>query len=250
MIKRNLVLLRHGESQWNKENRFTGWTDIGLTKKGIREAKSAGLLIKKKNLEFDIVYTSLLKRAKDTMKICLDEMRLKNVTKKYEWRLNERHYGSLQGLNKIETALKYGDEQVHIWRRSYDIPPPPLNLNDKRHPQFDKRYCDLLPSELPSSECLKDTFDRLVPLWKTSISPLIKSGKKVLIVAHGNSLRALIKYLDKISDDEIVDLNIPTGIPLLYELNNKLNPINRSYLGKHKNIYKKTPEVANQTKSN
>tara|TARA_Y100000590_G_scaffold344300_1_gene393676 strand:- start:7432 stop:8184 length:753 start_codon:yes stop_codon:yes gene_type:complete len=250
MNKKILVLLRHGESQWNLENRFTGWTDIGLTDKGIQEARAAGLLIKRKNIEFDKIYTSVLKRAVDTMDICINEMGISDASKEYDWRLNERHYGSLQGLNKAETAAKYGDEQVHIWRRSYDIRPPALKLDDKRHPQFDQKYCELPKSALPSSECLKDTFERLVPLWKNSISPLIKLGRKILIVAHGNSLRALMKYLDKISDDEIVNLNIPTGVPILYELNEKLNPIRHYYLGNYKNIIKKTYEVANQTKLN
>jgi len=230
MKKNILVLLRHGESQWNKENRFTGWTDIGLTKKGISEAESAGKIIEKEKIKFDIVFTSLLKRANDTMTLCINQTSLVNVKTIYDWRLNERHYGALQGLNKAETALKYGNEQVHIWRRSYNIRPPAIDINDKRNPKYDKKYNHLLPNEIPTTECLKDTYERLIPFWENDIAPQVLSGKKVLIVAHGNSLRALIKHLDGVSDDEIVNLNIPTGIPLLYELDQKLNSVIHYYL--------------------
>lgn len=250
MKKNTLVLLRHGESQWNKENRFTGWTDVELTKKGAIEAKSAGKIIEREKIKFDIIYTSLLKRANDTMDICIKETSLVDIKTIYDWRLNERHYGALQGLNKTETALKYGNEQVHIWRRSYDIPPPALDSDDKRHPRFDKKYNDLLPDEIPKTECLKDTYNRLIPFWEKNIAPQILSGKKVFIVAHGNSLRALIKHLDKVSDDKIVNLNIPTGVPLLYELNEKLNPIIHYYLGNKNIINEKIQEVVNQGKAN
>ncbi|MEA1880823.1 MAG: 2,3-diphosphoglycerate-dependent phosphoglycerate mutase, partial [Candidatus Marinimicrobia bacterium] len=202
MKKHSLVLLRHGESQWNLENRFTGWTDVELTENGIIEAKSAGQLLKDDSYAFDLFYTSVLKRAIETMDLCLAEMNLADVPIKYNWRLNERHYGALQGLNKAETAQKYGDEQVLIWRRSYDTAPPPLEFDDERHPRFDERYNDLNENELPSSECLKDTVDRFLPYWHGTIAPSIRSGKKVLIVAHGNSLRALVKYLDNISDEK------------------------------------------------
>ena len=244
-----LVLLRHGESQWNLENRFTGWTDIDLTGKGISEAKSSGQLLKNKGFQYDLIYTSLLKRAIRTMDICHNEMELKDVPVKYDWRLNERHYGTLQGLNKAETAKKYGENQVLIWRRSYDIPPPPLTLDDKRHPQFDDKYSNVDPSELPASECLKDTANRFLPFWHESIAPSIQSGKRVLIVAHGNSLRALVKYLDHISDENIVRVNIPTGVPLIYELDNQLNPIKHFYLGDNKDIAKKVADVVAQGKA-
>jgi len=244
-----LVLLRHGESQWNLENRFTGWTDVDLTENGIAEAQSSGQLLKDRSYSFNLVYTSVLKRAIKTMELCLTEMDLVDIPIKYDWRLNERHYGILQGLNKAETAKKYGDEQVLAWRRSYDTPPPPLNLDDERHPRFDERYDDLETSNLPASECLKDTVDRSLPLWHEMIAPNIQSGKKVLIVAHGNSLRALVKYLDKISDEEIVGLNIPTGVPLVYELDNELNPIKHYYLGNPEEINKKTDTIIAQGKS-
>ena len=241
-----LILLRHGESKWNLENRFTGWTDVGLTDKGKAEAKSSGQLLKEEGFEFDLVYTSVLKRATGTMDICLNEMNIINVPIIYDWRLNERHYGALQGLNKTETAEKYGDEQVLIWRRSYSTPPPPLDIDDERHPHLDERYKDLTPSQLPASECLKDTVDRFLPLWHETIAPSVRSGEKVLIVAHGNSLRALVKYLDKITDEEIVGLNIPTGIPLVYELDHDLTPIKHYYLGDPEAIAKKTAAVAAQ----
>jgi len=244
-----LVLLRHGESQWNLENRFTGWTDVDLTENGIAEAQSAGQLLKDESYSFNLVYTSVLKRAIKTMELCLMKMNLMDIPINYNWRLNERHYGALQGLNKVETAQKYGDEQVLAWRRSYDKPPPPLNLDDDRHPRFDERYSDLDISKLPNSECLKDTVDRFLPLLHEKIAPMIQSGKKVLIVAHGNSLRALVKYLDKISDEEIVRLNIPTGVPLVYELDDELNPIKHYYLGDPEEINKKTAAVVAQGKS-
>ena len=244
MIK--LVLLRHGQSAWNLENKFTGWKDVDLTKKGEEEAKQAGILLKKENFKFDAVHTSLLKRANRTMQICLKEMRAENVPIYYSWRLNERHYGSLQGLNKAETAKKYGDEQVHIWRRSYTTPPPKLDLDDKRHPRFDKKYSDLNPSLLPASECLKDTVDRFLPYWHNSIKPDLEKRKKILIVAHGNSLRALVKYIDKISDKEILNLNIPTGAPLVYELNSNLSTIKNYYLGDEEEMKKRAAEVAAQ----
>ena len=244
-----LVLLRHGESQWNLENRFTGWTDVDLTENGIAEAQSSGQLLKEESYSFNLVFTSVLKRAIKTMELCLMKMNLMDIPINYNWRLNERHYGALQGLNKVETAQKYGDEQVLVWRRSYDTPPPPLNLDDERHPRFDERYDDLETSNLPASECLKDTVDRSLPLWHEMIAPNIQSGKKVLIVAHGNSLRALVKYLDKISDEEIVGLNIPTGVPLVYELDDELNPIKHYYLGDPEEINKKTAAVVAQGKS-
>ena len=249
MRTKKLVLLRHGESQWNLENRFTGWTDVNLTERGIEEAKSSGQILKAEGYTFDLVYTSVLMRAIKTMNLCLAEMNLVDVPIKYNWRLNERHYGALQGLNKAETAQKYGDKQVLIWRRSYGIPPPPLELDDERHPRFDDRYSNLDPSELPTSECLKDTVDRFLPIWHETISPSIQSGKKVLIVAHGNSLRALVKHLDNISDKEIVGLNIPTGVPLVYELNDQLNPMKHYYLGDQETIAKKIAAVSAQGKA-
>jgi len=227
---KKLVLLRHGESEWNLDNRFTGWTDVNLTKKGIEEAKHAGKLLKNQKISFDLVFTSVLKRAIDTMNICLNQMKINNISKQFEWRLNERHYGSLQGLNKLDTAEKYGDKKVHIWRRSYNVPPPPLQKEDERHPCNDDLYKNLDPNQLPSSESLKDTINRLMPLVKNKIEPELQNGREILIVAHGNTLRGLIKYLDNISDAEIMEKNIPTGIPLVYELNKLLNPIKSYYL--------------------
>ena len=244
-----LVLLRHGESQWNLENRFTGWTDVDLTEKGKAEARESGKLLKEEGFQFDMVHTSLLMRANRTMEICLEEMGENDILIKYNWRLNERHYGALQGLNKAETAKKYSDEQVLIWRRSYSTPPPQLDSDDERHPRFDERYSDLAPNGLPASECLKDTVDRFLPYWHESIKPDIKSGKRVFIVAHGNSLRALVKYLDTVSDEDIVGLNIPTGVPLVYELDESLKPIRNYYLGDQEAIAKKAAEVAAQGKS-
>ena len=243
---KKLVLLRHGESQWNLENRFTGWTNVDLTQKGEEEAKKAGELLNEESIEFDAVHTSLLKRANRTMEICIDEMGLSRVSKKFDWRLNERHYGALQGLNKAETAEKHGDEQVLIWRRSYDTPPPELDYNDERHPRFDKLYSEIAADLLPKSESLKDTVKRFMPYWYDVIKPEIEDGKRVLIVAHGNSLRALVKYLDQISDEDILKLNIPTGVPLVYELDDDLKPIKSYFLGDQDEISKKADAVAAQ----
>lgn len=244
-----VVLLRHGESQWNLENRFTGWTDVDLTAKGVEEAKSAGQLLKKENFEFDIAFTSVLTRAVKTLWLALTEMNMVWIPIVNSWRLNERHYGALQGLNKAETAQKYGDEQVLIWRRSYDTQPPALTADDPRYPGSDRRYADLSSEELPLTECLKDTVARFFPYWHGTIAPAIKSGKRVLIAAHGNSLRALVKYLDDISESEIVGLNIPTGVPLVYELDDDLKPIRSYYLGDPEEAKKKAEAVANQAKS-
>jgi len=243
-----IVLLRHGESTWNKENRFTGWTDVDLTEKGEEEARTAGVLMKAAGLEFDLAFTSVLTRAVRTLWIALQTMDMVWIPILNSWRLNERHYGALQGLNKAETAEKYGDEQVLIWRRSYDTQPPKLTKDDERYPGFDRRYADLTPEELPLSECLKDTVVRFLPYWNDEIVPVIKSGKRVLIVAHGNSLRALVKYLDHVSDDEIVGLNIPTGVPLVYELDDELKPIRSYYLGDPEEVKRKAEAVANQAK--
>ena len=244
-----LVVVRHGESTWNKENRFTGWTDVDLSEKGKEEAKKAGEILKAEGFKFDLAYTSVLKRAIRTLWYILDEMDLMWIPVIRDWRLNERHYGALQGLNKAETAAKHGEEQVKIWRRSYDIQPPALEESDERFPGRDPRYGNLTADQLPKTECLKDTVARFLPLWKNEISSDIKSGKKVLIVAHGNSLRALVKYLDNIPDDEIVGLNIPTGIPLVYELDDDLKPIKHYYLGDPEEIAKAQQAVANQGKA-
>ncbi|MDY1590713.1 MAG: 2,3-diphosphoglycerate-dependent phosphoglycerate mutase [Methanofastidiosum sp.] len=244
-----VVLLRHGESIWNKENRFTGWTDVDLSEKGIEEAKKAGKVLLELGYDFDIAYTSVLKRAIRTLWLTLDEVDLMWIPVINSWRLNERHYGALQGLNKSEMAEKYGEKQVLIWRRSYDIRPPALEKNDERFPGFDPRYKDLAAEQLPQSECLKDTVERFLPYWHGTIAPTIKSGKKVLITAHGNSLRALVKYLDNISEKEIVSLNIPTGIPLVYELDKNLRPIKHYYLGNAEEIEKAIKSVANQGKA-
>ncbi len=225
-----LVLIRHGQSIWNKENLFTGWTDVDLSQKGIDEAKEAGHRLKKAGFIFDIAYTSYLKRAIKTLHLLQEEMDMLWMPVKKSWRLNERHYGALQGLNKKEKAEEVGEKQVHIWRRSFDIPPPPLDENDKRHPRYDPRYSSLSLQELPSCESLKDTIERFLPYWKESIVPDLQAGKKVIITAHGNSLRALIKHLDNISDEAIPNLNIPTGVPLVYELNKDLTPIRSYYL--------------------
>ena len=241
-----IVLLRHGQSQWNLENRFTGWTDVNLTKQGQEEARSAGDLLINNGFMFDSVYTSLLVRANQTMEICLEEMGIDDIPIYYDWRLNERHYGALQGLNKAETAKEYGDDQVLIWRRSYDISPPKLKLSDERHPRFDERYAALEPTSLPASECLKDTVDRFLPLWDKTIKEDVASGQRVLVVAHGNSLRALVKYLDDVSDEDIIGINIPTGVPLVYELDDKLKPIRHYYLGDKDEIAKKAAAVAAQ----
>ena len=226
-----LVLLRHGESTWNKENRFTGWTDVDLSERGRQEAKAAGQLLKDAGYVFDIAFTSVLKRAIRTLGLALDELDLLWIPVTKNWQLNERHYGALQGLNKAETAAKHGDVQIKIWRRSYDIPPPPLTPDDERHPSRDPRYAGLDPTQLPLTESLKDTVERFLPYWHAAIAPAIRSGKRVIIAAHGNSLRALVKYLDNVSEADIVELNIPTGIPLVYELNDDLTPIRHYYLG-------------------
>jgi 2,3-bisphosphoglycerate-dependent phosphoglycerate mutase len=244
-----VVLLRHGESQWNLENRFTGWTDVDLTPKGEEEAKTAGVLLKQEGFEFDIAYTSVLTRAVRTLWIALTEMNMVWIPIINSWRLNERHYGALQGLNKAETAQKYGDEQVLIWRRSYDTQPPALTPDDPRYPGSDRRYFDLTNEELPLTECLKDTVARFLPYWHETIAPAIKSGKRVLIAAHGNSLRALVKYLDNVSEEEIVGLNIPTGVPLVYELDEYLKPIRSYYLGDPEEAKRKAEAVANQGKA-
>jgi len=244
-----VVLLRHGESEWNRENRFTGWTDVDLSAKGLEEAKAAGKLLLAEGYTFDIAFTSVLKRAIRTLWITLDEMDLMWIPVYRNWRLNERHYGGLQGLNKAETAAKYGEKQVKIWRRSYDIPPPPLEKTDDRFPGKDRRYADLAPAELPLTECLKDTVARFLPAWHDSIAPTIKTGKRVLVAAHGNSLRALVKYLDNVSDSEIVELNIPTGIPLVYELDDDLKPIKHYYLGDANAVAAAMNAVANQGKA-
>ena len=244
-----LVLLRHGESTWNKENRFTGWTDVDLSDKGKEEAKKAGELLKREGFIFDIAYTSVLKRAIRTLWTVLDEMDLMWIPVIRNWRLNERHYGALQGLNKAETAKKYGDDQVKIWRRSYDIQPPALEKTDDRYPGKDPRYSELDEKDLPLTECLKDTVDRFVPYWENVIAPTVKSAQRVIIAAHGNSLRALVKYLDNIPEKEIVELNIPTGIPLVYELDENLKPIKNYYFGDPEEIAKAAQAVANQGKA-
>ncbi len=244
-----LVLVRHGESTWNKENRFTGWTDVDLSDKGKEEARSAGKVLKEKGFVFDVAYTSVLKRAIRTLWSVMDEMDLMWIPVYNSWRLNERHYGALQGLNKSETAAKYGDQQVLIWRRSYDIQPPALEKADERFPGYDLRYKNLKPKELPAAECLKDTVDRFLPYWHETIAPAIKSGKQVIIVAHGNSLRALVKYLDNISEENIVEMNIPTGMPLVYELDAELKPLRSYYLGDPEAVKKATEAVAAQGKA-
>jgi 2,3-bisphosphoglycerate-dependent phosphoglycerate mutase len=245
-----LVLLRHGESTWNKENRFTGWTDVDLSDKGKEEARSAGKVLKENGFVFDIAYTSVLKRAIRTLWSVMDEMDLMWIPVINSWRLNERHYGALQGLNKSETAAKYGEAQVKIWRRSYDIQPPALERTDERFPGFDPRYKDLKPTELPATECLKDTVARFLPYWHETIAPTIKSGKRVIIAAHGNSLRALVMYLDNVSEADITELNIPTGLPLVYELDEQLKPIRSRYLGDPEAVKKAMEAVAAQGKAN
>ncbi len=244
-----IVLMRHGESQWNLENRFTGWTDVDLTEKGREEARKAGELLKREGYRFDLAFTSVLKRAIRTLWIALDEMDAMHTPIVNTWRLNERHYGALQGLNKAETAEKYGDEQVLVWRRAYGIAPNPLAADDERHPSHDVRYANLPASSLPATECLKDTVERVVPYWNEAIAPALRDGKQVLIAAHGNSLRALIKYLDGVSDDDIVGLNIPTAQPLVYELDDDLKPIRHYYLGNADEIAAATAAVAAQGKA-
>ena len=243
-----LVLIRHGESTWNLENRFTGWTDVDLTPTGIEQAKSSGRLLRAEGYEFDICHTSVLKRAIHTLWHCLDEMDRQWLPTVKSWRLNERHYGALQGLNKAETARKFGDEQVLVWRRSYDTPPPPLESNDPRSERQDVRYAKLNPNDIPLTECLKDTVARVLPVWNDSIAPAIKAGKRIVIAAHGNSIRALVKYLDNIADDAIVGVNIPNGIPLVYELDADLKPIKSYYLGDAEAAKAAAAAVANQGK--
>lgn len=245
----NVVLLRHGESIWNKENRFTGWTDVDLSEDGIVEAKKAGQKLKKQGYVFDVAFTSVLKRGIRTLWIVLDEMDLMWIPVYLSWRLNEKHYGALQGLNKAETAAKFSEEHVLIWRRSYDIPPPSLEKTDERYPGNDPRYKDLDEKEIPLTECLKDTVNRFLPYWHEVLAPTIKSGKRVIISAHGNSLRALVKYLDNISDDDIVKLNIPTGIPLVYQLDDSLEPIKSYYLAEPEEVEKAMEAVARQGKA-
>lgn len=242
-----VVLIRHGESVWNKLNLFTGWTDVDLSEKGIQEAIDGGKILKEEGYSFDIAYTSVLKRAIKTLNIVLDEMDLDWIPVVKNWRLNERHYGALQGLNKAETAEKYGMDKVMEWRRSFDTPPPELEVTDDRYPGKDPRYADLSKEELPLTESLKLTIDRFLPYWHETIAPMIKSGKKVVVVAHGNSLRALVKYLDNISEEEIVSLNIPTGVPLVYELDENLKPIKNYYLGDQEKIQAAINSVAKQT---
>ncbi|SEO35618.1 2,3-diphosphoglycerate-dependent phosphoglycerate mutase [Nitrosovibrio sp. Nv6] len=246
MIK--LVLLRHGESTWNKENRFTGWTDVDLTPKGLDEAKNSGRLLRENGFTFDVAYTSVLKRAIRTLWIVQDEMDLMWIPVNLTWRLNERHYGALQGLNKLETALKYGEEQVLIWRRSYNTRPPALTPEDDRYPGFDPRYGNLASKDIPLTECLEDTVARFLPYWNETIAPQVKSRQRVLITAHGNSLRALVMYLDNLSEQDVMELNIPTGVPLVYELDDRLRPVRSYYLGDQAKIEQAMRVVANQGK--
>lgn len=241
-----LVLVRHGQSTWNLENKFTGWTDVDLSDLGREEARQAGIVLKQNNFEFDIAYTSVLKRAIKTLGIVQDNMNLDWIPVVRAWQLNERHYGDLQGLNKAEMAERFGEDQVKIWRRSYDVPPPALEETDARHPKFDRRYTEVAAKDLPATESLKITLDRVLPYWHSTIAPMIKSGKKVLVAAHGNSLRALVKYLDNIPDSEITELNIPTGVPLVYELDADLKPIKHYYLGNEEAIAQAVASVASQ----
>jgi 2,3-bisphosphoglycerate-dependent phosphoglycerate mutase len=247
--KYTLVLIRHGQSTWNLENRFTGWTDVGLTELGIKEARTGGQLLRDKGYTFDVAYTSVLKRAIRTLNIVQEEMDLEWIPVIRAWQLNERHYGALQGLNKAETAAKFGEEQVKIWRRSYDVPPPALEMTDERHPRFDRRYAGLKPAQLPATESLKITLERVLPYWHNTLVPMIKSGKRVLISAHGNSIRAMVKYLDNISEKEIPELNIPTGIPLVYELDGELRPTQHNYLADEETVRKAEAAVAAQGKA-
>jgi 2,3-bisphosphoglycerate-dependent phosphoglycerate mutase len=245
---KKLVLIRHGESTWNKDNRFTGWTDVDLSEKGVEEATAGGRALRDEGYVFDVAYTSVLKRAIKTLWIALEQMDQMWIPVHNTWRLNERHYGALQGLNKAETAAKHGMEQTNIWRRSYDVPPPALTPDDPRHPSRDPRYAGLSPADLPLTECLKDTVARFLPVWHETIAPSVRSGQRVLIAAHGNSLRALVKYLDNIPDADIVGLNIPTGIPLVYELTDDLKPIRSYYLGDPEAVKKAAEAVAAQLK--
>jgi 2,3-bisphosphoglycerate-dependent phosphoglycerate mutase len=244
-----LVLIRHGESAWNLENRFTGWTDVGLTETGVAQAREAGRLLREAGMEFDLAYTSVLKRAIWTLWHCLDAMDRTWLPIVNDWRLNERHYGALQGLNKADTARKYGDEQVLVWRRSYDIPPPALEPDDARCERSDPRYAALRPDQVPLTECLKDTVARVMPFWETELAPAIRDGRRLVISAHGNSIRALVKYLDGISDDDIVSLNIPNGIPLVYDLDAQLQPLSRRYLGDPEAVARAAAAVARQGKA-
>lgn len=244
-----LVLLRHGQSTWNLENKFTGWTDVDLTEQGRQEAHTAGQVLLKEGYTFDVAYTSVLRRAIKTLWIVLDEMGLEWIPVYRAWQLNERHYGALQGLNKAETAVKFGEQQVKIWRRSYDVPPPDLELNDERHPRFDRRYAALTPEQLPATESLKITLERVLPYWHSTLAPAVKSGQRVLVAAHGNSLRAMVKYLDNMSEEDIIALNIPTGVPLIYELDADLKPIQHYYLGDPEEVAKAAAAVANQGKA-
>ena len=244
-----LVLIRHGESTWNLENRFTGWTDVDLTPTGVEQAKNAGRLLKAEGYEFDVAYTSVLKRATRTLWHVLDEMDRTWLPVVHQWRLNERHYGALQGLNKSDTAKQYGEAQVLAWRRSYDTPPPALDASDPRCERHDPRYIKLQPDQIPLTECLKDTVARVMPAWNESLAPAIKAGKRLVLAAHGNSIRALVKYLDNISDEEIVDLNIPNGVPLVYELDHDLKPIRHYYLGDAQAVAAAAAAVASQGKT-
>lgn len=244
-----LVLVRHGQSIWNLENRFTGWTDVGLTELGRAEALEAGKLLNEGEYTFDVAFTSVLKRAIQSLWIILQAMNLEWVPVTNAWQLNERHYGALQGLNKSEMAEKFGEEQVKIWRRSYDVAPPPLDWDDERHPRFDPRYASLTPEQLPATEALKLTLERVIPYWHSTLSPVIKSGKRVIVAAHGNSIRALVKYLDNISDKAITELNIPTGLPLVYEFDEELKPTKNFYLGDPEEAARKAAAVANQGKA-
>jgi 2,3-bisphosphoglycerate-dependent phosphoglycerate mutase len=245
---KTLVLLRHGESVWNMENRFTGWTDVGLSEKGLQEALEAGRVLAREGFTFDVAYTSVLKRAVKTLWIVLEEMDLMWIPVYRSWRLNERHYGALQGLNKAQIAELHGEAQTKLWRRSYSVRPPALTVDDERYPGKDRRYAALTPEQLPLTECLEDTVARFLPYWEETVAPAVRRGERVLIAAHGNSLRALVKHLDHVSDDTIVDLNIPTGIPLVYELNDDLTPIRSRYLGDEEVVKQATQKVANQLK--
>ena len=246
---KKIVLLRHGESLWNKENRFTGWYDVDLSPKGVEEAKKGGRTLKKEGFHFDMAFTSVLKRATRTLQIALDEMGQAEIPVVKSWKLNERHYGSLQGLNKGETAAKFGEDQIKIWRRSYDIPPPALEKTDERYPGKDPLYKDLKPQELPLTECLKDTVERVIPYWNEAMAPQVKAGKNILIAAHGNSLRALVMHLDKMSEKEILELNLPTAIPLVYELDDSLKPLKHYYLGDPAELKARLEAVAAQGKA-
>jgi 2,3-bisphosphoglycerate-dependent phosphoglycerate mutase len=243
-----LVLVRHGQSTWNLENRFTGWTDVGLTEQGVAEAHEAGRLLRGGGYGFDVAFTSVLRRAIQTLWIVLQEMELEWIPEHKAWQLNERHYGALQGLNKAEMAEKYGEAQVKVWRRSYDVPPPALEDTDERHPRLDPRYAGLSAEQLPATESLKITLERVLPFWHSTLAPEIRSGRRVLVAAHGNSIRALVKYLDNISEAEIPELNIPTGVPLVYELDEALKPIEHYYLGDADEIARRAAAVANQGK--